>query len=70
MKQKTADEISNSTASIAIRFRRQDTTKSGQKAYETADASCSSRKEKTIANFIRTREVELENKTLAKMLQR
>ena len=57
-------------SSIMAPFRRQDTTKKGLVAYENADASCSSRKEKTITNFIKTREVELENKRLANMLQR
>ena len=57
----------NST--ITANFQRhQDTTRNGLVAYESADASCSSRKEKTITSFIRTREVELENKMLAKML--
>lgn len=43
---------------------------SGLIAYESADASCSSRKQNTISNKLRTREVELENRRLASMLEK
>lgn len=61
------DQIATkSTMTANFNFR--ETTKNGQIAYESADASCSSRREKTVTNFMRTREVELENNMLAKLL--